>query len=80
MEDKSPEKRFAAGAISAAVWKNSTVKDSAYYTISIQRSYKDKEGKWQHVNSFRVSDLPKASLVLNKAYEYLLFKENLAEA
>lgn len=68
-----PAKRFRAGAISATVWENTTEKDGetrSYYTISLDRSYKDGE-EWKHTSSLRVGDLPKAELVLRKAYEWL---------
>ena len=74
-----PEKKFRAGAISATVWlnkgQNVNGEESEYKTISIERSYTDKEGKWQSTNSLRVNDLPKATVVLQKAYEHIVFKE-----
>ncbi|MBW2974180.1 hypothetical protein KY366_00530 [Candidatus Woesearchaeota archaeon] len=74
-----PEKKFSTGAISATIWRNnSTSKKTGeaveYRTITLQRRYTDKEGKWQTSNSLRLNDLPKASLVLQKAYEYLVLK------
>ena len=79
----TPEKKFTTGVISATVWKNQgTRKDGTpaeYNTISLQRSYQDKKGEWQYTNSFRVNDLPKAALVLNKAYEYLVLKERVED-
>ncbi|MFH0874931.1 MAG: hypothetical protein V1859_03275 [archaeon] len=78
-----PEKKFRAGAIVATVWKNSTVsKDKKkpepveYRTVSFERRYTDKSGAWQSTNSFRANDLPKATLILNKAFEYLVLKES----
>ena len=74
-----PEKKFRAGAVSATVWLNkgqkTTGEESEYRTISIERSYTDKEGKWQTTNSLRVNDLPKMTVVAQKAYEYLVFNE-----
>jgi len=74
-----PEKKFRAGAVSATVWLNkgqkTTGEESEYRTISIERSYTDKEGKWQTTNSLRVNDLPKMAVVTQKAYEYLVFNE-----
>ena len=69
-----PEKKFRSGAIAATIWANSTVRDgkpATYRTISLQRSYKDKNDEWKSTDSMRVNDLPKAVLVLSKAYEYL---------
>jgi hypothetical protein len=75
-----PEKRFSTGAITATVWKNGATskKDGSpveFNTITLQRRYTDKEGVWKSTNSMRVNDLPKAILVLNKAYEHLVIKE-----
>ncbi len=71
-----PEARFTAGAISATVWQNSSPgKDGmSYSTVSLQRSYKDRDGSWKHTSSMRLNDLPKARLVLSKAYEFLVMK------
>jgi len=74
-----PEKRFSTGAISATIWKNQTIGKNnepvEFRTVSLQRRYKDADGNWQSSSSLRVNDLPKAVLVLNKAYEYLVLKE-----
>ncbi len=74
-----PEKKFRAGAISATVWLNKGHKangeETEYKTISLERSYTDKEGKWHSTNSFRINDLPKANVVLKKAYEYLVLNQ-----
>ena len=80
METKNvPEKKFSTGVITATVWQNQgkgrNGEAVAYRTVSLQRRYKDKNGIWQSANSFRVNDLPKASLVLQKAYEYLVLRE-----
>ncbi len=74
-----PEKKFSTGAISATVWKNTgqnkkTGEPVEFRTITLQRSYTDKEGKWQNTGTMRVNDIPKANLVLQKAYEYLVLK------
>lgn len=75
-----PEEKFSTGAISATVWKNTgkskkTGEDVEFRTITLQRAYKDKNDEWQHTNSMRVNDLPKAALVINKAYEYLVLRD-----
>ncbi len=84
MEGNQPEKKFRAGPVTATIWRNEVTKANGekaeYYTVTIERSYKDKEDKWQTTNSLRVNDLPKADLVLNKAYEYLTLKEFGADA
>jgi hypothetical protein len=77
-QSNTPEKKFRAGAISATVWKNHGVKDgqiSEYQTVTFERSYKDKEGNWQTTTTLRINDLPKAAVVLQKAYEELVLRE-----
>lgn len=74
-----PEKKFSAGAINATIWKNNgTSKRTGltveYNTIKLERSYKAKEGGWQSTSSLRLNDLPKAALLLNKAYEHLVLR------
>ena len=74
-----PEKKFSTGGLTATVWQNQgtsrTGEEVSFRTVSFQRRYKDKNGEWQSTSTLRVNDLPKASLVLQKAYEYLVMKE-----
>lgn len=71
----TPIKKFKAGAISATIWenqgKNTQGEAISYNSISFDRNYKDANGEWQKTNSLRVADLPRAVLVLNKAYEFV---------
>jgi hypothetical protein len=74
MGKKLPETKFRSGAITATIWANETVRDGkkvVYKSITFERSYKDKNDEWQSTNSLRTADIPKAILVLSKAYEYL---------
>jgi hypothetical protein len=75
MEKNHPEMKFRAGAVTATVWANKGHKEGEethYNTVSLERSYKDKNDAWQSTSSMRMNDLPKAALVLTKAYEYLV--------
>ena len=81
LETKSaPEKRFSTGAVNATVWMNAGKDKNGqtvpYRTVSLQRRYKDPKGVWQSASSLRVNDLPKAALVLQKAFEYLVIRDN----
>ncbi|MFH1211678.1 MAG: hypothetical protein V1659_01995 [Candidatus Woesearchaeota archaeon] len=80
LDKKHPEKKFRAGAISATVWENKGKskdgKEVVYRTVSFDRNYQDKDGNWKTTNSLRSSDLPRAILVLNKAFEYLALKDD----
>jgi hypothetical protein len=82
MGKKMPERKFRAGGISTTIWENEVEHDgkkTSYFTISIERNYLDKKtNQWQSTNSMRVTDLPKAILVINKAYEYLMLKDTVS--
>ena len=69
-----PEITFRHGLCSASIWEQEFERGEEKFTVrsvSFQRSYLDKEGNWQTTNSLKVNDIPKAVLVLNKAYEFL---------
>ena len=75
-EKSTPVEKFRAGGVSATIWENKADKDGkefVFYTISVERNYKDGE-VWKKTSSMRVNDLPKISLVCAKAYEYLSLK------
>ena len=73
---KGPLKSFRSGAVQVGIWENENLSNDgqiqAYKTVSFERRYKDKNGEWKGTNSLRVNDLPKATLLLQKAYEYLV--------
>jgi hypothetical protein len=74
MGKKLPETKFRSGAIAATIWSNETMRDGkkvTYKSVTFERSYKDKNDEWQTTNSLRTNDIPKAILVLTKAYEHL---------
>ena len=73
-ENAPPVKIFRAGGVKATIWENTNKELQVYKTISFERNYKDKDGEWKQTNSLRVQDLMKASLVLQKAYEYCVMK------
>lgn len=72
MENQKPVKKIRVGTLSATIWENTSSEGKKFPNIHLERSYKDKEGKWQQTKSLRQSDLPAASLVLNEAFRYLL--------
>jgi len=52
------------------VWKN--VNDGKEtLSVSLERSYKDRNGQWKKTHSFRQNDSPKALLALQKAFEHI---------
>lgn len=75
-----PEKRIRAGSIVATIWANKATnkegKETIYKSVSFERVYKDKNDEWQTTNALRMNDLPKAALVLRKAYEALALSDD----
>ena len=70
-----PVKKFVAGTIQVAIWRNTLPvgvgNDGVLMTVALERRYKDRENHWQSSGSLRVNDVPKAVLLLTKAYEFL---------
>ena len=79
MAEKKPEAKFRAGSVTATVWNNEGIgKDGmpkAFSSVAFDKSYKDKDGVWKTTKSLYVQDIPKAMLVLSKAYEHLALRE-----
>lgn len=75
-----PVKKIVSGNVSASIWENQSTSEKAdelpkiTHSISVQKSFKDKEGKWQHRSSFKKNDLPHVMLATQKAFEYLALK------
>jgi hypothetical protein len=77
-----PERVFQHGAVKAAIFANEYEKDGESFTknrISVQKVYRDKEGMFKTTTSLDVNDLPKAILVLQKAFDYLTVKHEPEE-
>ena len=77
-----PEKIFQHGALKAAIFANELEKDGRSFTVkrvSFQKLYRDKGGILKTTTSLEVNDLPKAVLVLQKAFDYLTAKQEPEE-
>ena len=83
MGDK-PIYKENAGAIGVSVFENKGKtkegKDFVFKTINLQKSYKDKDGKWQNLNlSMRVDDIPKVRMLLDMAFKECTLREKAEE-
>ena len=69
-----PVKSFKAGGVKASVFENPNTyngKQTTIFRVVIDKSYKDSNDQWQSTNSFSANnELPKAILVMQKAYEF----------
>jgi len=79
MSENKPVKKYQAGGVTAALWKNKTRVNGGTeietLSVSLDRRYKDKGGEWQSSASLKANDIPKAMLVLAKAYEHMVSKD-----
>lgn len=69
-----PEKKFQAGAIEASIFENEIQhngKTIKIKKIAFQKRYKGADGSWKSTATIDVSELPRAVLVLSKAFEHL---------
>ena len=77
-KENKPVKKFQAGGVSAALWMNkTTLKDGRQIeslSVTVDRRYKDNDGEWQSSGSLKENDIPKALVVLAKAYDYITAK------
>ena len=79
MKQSIPEKKISTGLVNATIWLNQYKDEQdqpvSFRSVSFERRYVDKKGTWKSTNSLRINDLPRASLVLNKAYEFILLRD-----
>ena len=77
-----PEKRFKCGSCEAAVFENEIEvagNKKKVKKVSFQKRYRTADGEWKSTYSLDVNDLPKAQLVLSKAFEYLAMESEVEE-
>ena len=76
MTMSKPEKEFKAGAVRATVWRNDHLSGEGKvfnsHKVVIERIYRDANQNFKTTGSLGVNDIPKAILVLEKAYEFVI--------
>ncbi len=66
-----PSKTYKFGSVQAAVWEKEVEtgkKSFVAKSVTIQKNYKGKDGKWASTNSFSLSDIPYIVNVLNEVF------------
>lgn len=75
-----PIAQHRAGVLCVSVWENEGKeyegKKSTFLTVSVQRSFKDKNDEWAHTNTLRVNDIPVVQMLLQKAFEQAKMKKS----
>ncbi len=73
-----PVESFRLRGVSASVFLNETEQDGRpFFKVSLQRSYKTKDG-FKSTNSFSRDDLPLVAEVVNDAWRAILKRESEA--
>ena len=67
---KAPVDRIRAGSVTASIWENVTEKGTRT-SVTVQRSYKDKDGKWHNIDNYSGPELLELAHVALKAYDRL---------
>ena len=70
-----PLMRFKAGAIECAVWENSTTQDgrpAPLLKATIERRYRDRNGRWQSTTSFTRNEIALARHLLQQAFAWII--------
>lgn len=75
-ETNKPIHRIRLGAVAASVFANDT-KDSTYYNVAIERSYRNGED-WKHTKSFGRDDLLLVAKVADLAHSWIHAQQQAA--
>lgn len=65
----TPAQKFIIGNITATIWEN-TSNDRTFYTVDLQRRYKD-GNEWKNVTSFNSGDLLNVAKVAERAEAWI---------
>ena len=72
-----PEKRFKCGGCEVSIFENViTTKDGKEMKakkVSLQKWYKNSDGEWKSTSGLDTNDIPRARLLLDEAYKYIVF-------
>lgn len=71
-EKNKPVKTLKDGYLKVAIWKNPTENGHRYSVGAVQRSYKDKEGKWNETDYLSNDEILRGGHLLIRAYELQL--------
>lgn len=66
----APLQKFRIGLVTATVWKNEVEGGKAFYSVTLQRSYKDGDD-WKETESLGHADLLCAIKLLERAEAFI---------
>ena len=82
MSKQKPIKEFRIGQIQVAVWRNESQENGqtiVKHSVRIQKRFRDEDSEYKDTNNYFPDELPKLSLAVNRAYEFIALKERNPE-
>ncbi len=67
--NSKPFDNIRIGPIQAAIWRNAGTDGRSYYSVTMEKRYRDADGNWQSTSSFHRDDLLVIGKVTDKAYD-----------
>lgn len=67
----APAKKFRIGLVNATVWRQEVEGGKPFYTVSLQRQYKNSAGDWQAGDSYNHDDLLNLAKVAERAEQWI---------
>ncbi len=71
IQHRAPAFKTRYGRVEAAVWDRDLEEGRKVYSVTLQRSYQDKEGQWQRTSSLDENDLLPAAKALDECYVFI---------
>lgn len=71
-EGKAPFLKLEAFPIKAAAWRNEGKDGKPWYSVKVQKVYKDDQGNWTETTNFAHWDLPVVAALLTEMWGRLL--------
>jgi hypothetical protein len=68
MADTKPAARVDIWPVSAAIWRNQMAEGKIFYSVTFQRSYRDRDGKVANSDSFDAGELLLLAKVADQAH------------
>ena len=66
-ENNRPIYKYQLGTMECAVWAKQASDGKPYFHFSFQKTYKSKDGKYQHTNFLNKADLPLLATLCQRA-------------
>ena len=70
-QPSKPIAKLRLGLVYANIWQRITEED-AFYSVSFERRYRDKDGNWKSTHSFNTDDLLLLAKLADKAHTEIM--------